>query len=89
MNARNTGSGLPLRWFNPTIIMTISIGYCTNVHAGPDLAQTGANLDRYALAVKRRFSPDTSMGIGLWLAASAARLQFEYFARGAERVSSV
>src|SRR4051794_33657035 len=53
--------------------MTIQIGYCTNVHAGPDLAQTGENLERYALAVRRRHSPDAPMGVGLWLAASAAR----------------
>lgn len=53
--------------------MTLQTGYCTNVHAGPDLAQTGANLERFALAVKRRYSPDAPMGVGLWLAASAAR----------------
>ncbi len=52
--------------------MTMQIGYCTNVHAGPDLEQTGQNLERYALAVKRRFSQDAPMGVGLWLAASAA-----------------
>ncbi len=49
------------------------LGYCTNVHAGPDLEQTRQNLERYALAVKQRFSPDTPMGVGLWLAAPAAR----------------
>jgi len=53
--------------------MTAPIGYCTNVHAGPDLEQTRANLQRYALEVKRRFSPNAPMGVGLWLAASAAR----------------
>jgi hypothetical protein len=51
----------------------MQIGYCTNVHAGPDLAQTRQNLERYALAVKRRYSPAAPMGVGLWLAASAAR----------------
>jgi len=49
------------------------LGYCTNVHAGPDLEQTRQNLERYALAVKQRFSPDVPMGVGLWLAAPAAR----------------
>jgi sugar phosphate isomerase/epimerase len=49
------------------------IGYCTNVHAGPNLEQTRANLERYALAVKERFSPTAPMGVGLWLAAPAAR----------------
>jgi hypothetical protein len=48
------------------------IGYCTNVHAGADLAETRANLERHALAVKKIFSPDEPMGIGLWLAAPAA-----------------
>ena len=47
------------------------IGYCTNVHAGPTLAQTQANLRRYALEVKRQVSPSNPMGIGLWLAAPA------------------
>ncbi|MEE2707320.1 MAG: metabolite traffic protein EboE [Planctomycetota bacterium] len=50
----------------------LRIGYCTNVHAGTDLAQTKANLQRHARAVKRRFSPDVPMGVGLWLAAPAA-----------------
>lgn len=48
-------------------------GYCTNVHSGADLATTRANLERYALAVKRAFSPGEPMGVGLWLAAPAAR----------------
>src|SRR5262245_4197092 len=52
---------------------TIQTGYCTNVHAGSDLDQTRANLERYALAVKHLASPDEPMGVGLWLSASAAR----------------
>lgn len=48
------------------------IGYCTNVHAGADLAQTRANLERYAFRVKQQVSPGEPMGIGLWLSASAA-----------------
>src|SRR5262245_26679909 len=54
-------------------IMTIQLGYCTNVHAGVDLEQTQANLERFARVVKRRFSPQAPMGVGLWLSASAAR----------------
>lgn len=50
----------------------MQIGYCTNVHAGVDLAQTRANLERHALGVKQKFSPDAPMGVGLWLAAPAA-----------------
>src|SRR5262245_14785685 len=57
----------------------LEIGYCTNVHAGPTLVQTKANLERYALAVKRRVRPNQPMGVGLWLAAPAAA---ELLARG-------
>ncbi len=53
--------------------MQRQIGYCTNVHAGTDLAQTKGNLQEHALAVKESFSPEQPMGIGLWLAAPAAR----------------
>lgn len=51
--------------------MTTQIGYCTNVHAGPTLEQTRANLERYALAVKQAVRPTAAMGVGLWLAAPA------------------
>jgi len=50
-----------------------TLGYCTNVHAGLDYAQTLANLDQYATAVKAQCSPNAPMGVGLWLSASAAR----------------
>jgi hypothetical protein len=56
--------------------MTIPVGYCTNVHAGATLEETRANLERYAVGVKQRFSPDAAMGVGLWLSASAARKLF-------------
>ena len=49
------------------------LGYCTNVHAGTDYASTLANLERYALPVKQQVSPNAPMGVGLWLAASAAQ----------------
>ena len=49
-----------------------SFGYCTNVHAGATLDQTCANLEKHALAVKRQFSPERPMGVGLWLSAAAA-----------------
>lgn len=51
----------------------MKIGYCTNVHAGADLTTTRENLERYALAVKRSFSPSAPMGIGLWISAAAAQ----------------
>src|SRR5688572_3649939 len=49
-----------------------STGYCTNVHAGATLEATKENLERHALAVKGRYSPDRLMGVGLWLSAKAA-----------------
>src|SRR5262245_54396710 len=49
-----------------------STGYCTNVHAGATLDETRANLERHALVVKGRYSPDRPMGVGLWLSAKAA-----------------
>ncbi len=57
------------------------IGYCTNVHAGATLEQTKANLEEYALAVKRIVSPDEPMGIGLWLSRQCVN---ELFSQGAE-----
>lgn len=50
-----------------------TLGYCTNVHAGATLAAIRANLEQYAVAVKRRVCPDAPMGVGLWLPAPAAR----------------
>jgi hypothetical protein len=55
------------------------IAYCTNVHAGPDLASVQANLSTYGLAVRNSlvnsgdWRVDEFLGIGLWLAESAAR----------------
>ena len=49
------------------------LGYCTNVHAGASLAQMRANLERFALPVKAKVSPDAPMGVGLWLSAAAAQ----------------
>ncbi|QDU31838.1 hypothetical protein ETAA8_69980 [Anatilimnocola aggregata] len=49
------------------------LGYCTNVHAGASLQQTRDNLQRHAVQVKRLFSPNEPMGIGLWLSAVSAR----------------
>lgn len=48
------------------------LGYCTNVHAGADWTTTQANLARYAVAVRERFSRKEPMGVGLWLSNSAA-----------------
>ncbi|HEX7185789.1 MAG TPA: metabolite traffic protein EboE [Thermoanaerobaculia bacterium] len=43
-----------------------------NVHAGSTYPEVLANLERYALAVKREVSPDEPLGVGLWLSARAA-----------------
>jgi sugar phosphate isomerase/epimerase len=53
------------------------LGYCTNVHAGATLDEVLANLDRYAVPIKRRVSPDQPMGVGLWLSCDAARAVVE------------
>ena len=64
--------------FSPVeAVVTVSLapystGYCTNVHAGATLAQMRANLERHALGVKERYSPQRPMGVGLWLSAKAA-----------------
>lgn len=50
-----------------------TFGYCTNVHANASLEKTRANLEKHALGVKRRISPNEPMGIGLWLSANAAQ----------------
>jgi hypothetical protein len=49
------------------------LGYCTNVHAGSSLRDTLRNLEQHTLSVKARVSPEEPMGVGLWLAAGAAR----------------
>lgn len=48
------------------------LSYCTNVHAGNDYKTTLANLERYAVPVKRHVFPVGPMGVGLWLPQSAA-----------------
>ena len=53
--------------------MTRQLAYCTNVHAGSDLDAMRANLAHHCLAVKQRFAPDQPMGVGLWVAAPAAK----------------
>jgi sugar phosphate isomerase/epimerase len=49
----------------------IHLGYCTNVHPGEDLPEILAQLDTYAVAV-RRLVPADRLGVGLWLAAPVA-----------------
>jgi sugar phosphate isomerase/epimerase len=48
-----------------------TIGYCTNVHAGVDLATISKNLEQYAVPA-RLASGSEELGVGLWLPAQAA-----------------
>ncbi len=55
-----------------------SIAYCTNVHAGADLASARANLEKYSCRTREYFfgskSPSAGrLGVGLWLADEAAQ----------------
>lgn len=51
----------------------LHLTYCTNIHAADGWAAVEANVQRYAPALKRRFSPDQPFGIGLRLSARDAR----------------
>ncbi len=75
----------------------IHLGYCTNVHPGEDLPEIMAQLDAYAVAVRRLVGADR-LGLGLWLAApvaaqlaadrdAVARLRRDLDARGLEVVT--
>ena len=48
-----------------------TIGYCTNIHAGTDLASIRENLDLYAVSAREICGLD-ELGVGLWLPAQAA-----------------
>ncbi|MFJ6956361.1 xylose isomerase, partial [Micromonospora aurantiaca] len=50
---------------------TVHLGYCTNVHPAEDLPGIVAQLDTYAVAVRRALDTDR-LGLGLWLAAPVA-----------------
>lgn len=51
----------------------LRVGYCTNVHAGATLELTRRNLEEHAVAVRRFAGLTEPLGVGLWLAAPAAR----------------
>jgi sugar phosphate isomerase/epimerase len=48
------------------------IAYCTNVHAGADVAETLRQLELHATRVREIVSPTERLPIGLWLSALAA-----------------
>ncbi|MFJ8582492.1 metabolite traffic protein EboE [Micromonospora sp. NPDC093277] len=75
----------------------VHLGYCTNVHPAEDLAGILAQLDTYAVPVRRALDADL-LGLGLWLAAPVAaalaadpaarrRLRHELAVRGLEVVT--
>lgn len=47
------------------------IGYCTNIHAGTDLDSIRQNLVTHAVSVRQQLNWPT-LGVGLWIPASAA-----------------
>lgn len=49
-----------------------AIAYCTNVHAGADLAETLAQLELHAARVRELVAPGGRLPIGLWLSAISA-----------------
>ncbi len=51
----------------------VHVAYCTNVHAAEDLDGVIAQLERFAAPVRERLGTPR-LGVGLWLAAPAARL---------------
>ncbi len=51
----------------------LSIGYCTNVHAGVDLPAIRNNLLEYAVKVREMLGDGESLGLGLWLPHQAAQ----------------
>ena len=51
----------------------LSIGYCTNVHAGVDLPAIRENVLQYAVKVRETLSDGEALGLGLWLPHQAAR----------------
>ncbi|QLQ37318.1 metabolite traffic protein EboE [Micromonospora robiginosa] len=76
---------------------TVHLGYCTNVHPAEELPGILAQLDTYAVEVRRSLDADL-LGLGLWLAAPVAaalaadpaarrRLRHELTVRGLEVVT--
>ena len=55
----------------------LSVGYCTNVHAGVDLPAIRNNLDEYAVQVRNNLiasggPSDEKLGVGLWIPSAAS-----------------
>ena len=56
-------------YLNPS---STTIGYCTNVHAGVDLASICSNLEEFAIPARDASGSDV-LGVGLWIPSPAAR----------------
>lgn len=48
------------------------VGYCTNVHAGTDMATIRSTLAEFAVPIASKLPDNEKLGVGLWLPASAA-----------------
>lgn len=57
-----------MSYLNPS---STTIGYCTNVHAGVDLASICGNLDEFAIPARDASGSD-ELGVGLWIPSQAA-----------------
>ena len=53
------------------------LSYCTNVHPSEKLDQMQSSLEEFTLPLKKRLFPDQEMGLGIWMAAEAARTLHE------------
>jgi sugar phosphate isomerase/epimerase len=54
-----------------TDLIDCTVGYCTNIHSGTDLATIRSNLTQYSVAVRSSLGA-TSLPVGLWIPSSAA-----------------
>jgi sugar phosphate isomerase/epimerase len=50
----------------------LKFGYCTNVHAGQDLKTALANLDEYAVKIRKTLLGEGCLPVGLWFSEAAA-----------------
>lgn len=53
------------------------LSYCTNVHPSEKLDQMQSSLEDFTLPLKKRLFPEQEMGLGIWMAAEAARTLHE------------
>ncbi|QDT10574.1 metabolite traffic protein EboE [Stieleria marina] len=57
----------------------LTVGYCTNVHAGVDFPSICDNLDRFAVSVRNNlidrgtYGASDDLGVGLWIPETASR----------------